>query len=122
MAVATKKTNITKAINELVYKMTSGTIEYQPSTAMDINDGLCDQFAGVIERQFEEAKALWGDELTKEFWETDDDDWITHHAPYHCFIVFRGKYYDSESPEGVDHPIDLFYYQRELENIKRYSR
>jgi len=109
---------ITKVIKEAIKTFIGGVNAY-PSTAEDINDGSCDRFAQFVSSQIAVSKCIWGDELTEEFWGIEDDCWMSHHAPYHCFIVFKGKYYDSESPKGVDHPKELIYYQKELGRYRR---
>jgi hypothetical protein len=84
-----------------------------------INDGNCEDFAFAIQDKFPEAEIFWGDEIDKIFWGIEDyDDWMNNHAPGHCFIKYQEKYYDSEMPNGVDHPKNLPYYQRELKFAK----
>lgn len=86
---------------------------------MRINGGDCEAFAGLIEDQgFGEA--MWGDELYDYQWSgcaRSWDDWVGFFAPYHCFIRFEGRYYDSECPEGVFWPDDLPFYQRDKQYL-----
>jgi len=81
-----------------VYQMIYGQTPY------DINCGNCEEFAhdviGILNggkpcEETEELSAWWNDEL-------DPQD-----EPCHKFIRYRGRYYDSQSPEGVDDWRDL---------------
>ena len=80
----------------------------------DINSGLCCDFADDVCSEIVEAKRFWGDELTEDDWGMDEK-WMNSYSYGHAFIKYNGKYYDSESPWGVKHPIKLKYYQRELQ-------
>ena len=77
-----------------------------------INEGRCDRFAEIIvDSGFGEA--VWGDGLPRNAWSPaiTDEMWDGHYrdnvAPYHCFIMYDGRYYDSESPDGVEWPDQL---------------
>lgn len=59
-----------------------------------INNGHCNFFAAEVESKVPGARMCW-----------DDRRW-------HCFVVYRGRFYDAEAPLGVDRPSDLPYYQR----------
>lgn len=117
--------NITEAINALVEQWLAERDDWfcsnQNITIRNIryyiNCGLCDEFAETIIRsgQFEGAEGYWGDNFDAEFWGLDDiEDWVEGYAAYHYFILYKGKYYDSEAPEGVDHPKDLPSYQKKV--------
>ena len=110
-------TKITKAIKALVTQYISG-VNYHPSSAYDINNGLCEEFAMIIDEQIEGAYMSWGDQLDDKFWGMARDHriyrWAEEHAFGDCFIIFKDRYYDSEAPEGVDHPKDLPFYVRRL--------
>jgi len=107
--------NITEAINALVdeffaerepgdypiFDITIDNIRYY------INCGHCEEFANIICERIEGAKAYWGDEFSEEFWDMDIPNWVEGEAWSHCFVVYKGRYYDSEAPRGVDHPKDL---------------
>lgn len=80
----------------------------------DINSGYCEDFAEDIHKKFPKAEPMWGDQLPKNFWKMSRN-WINWIAAYHCFIEYKGKYYDSESPNGVKHPIFLKCFQRMLQ-------
>jgi len=87
---------------------------------VQINNGLCDSFAEIIAETVPDTEIMWGCELLKTLWSNKIQhlkDWFTHFAPYHCFIVFDDKYYDSECPQGCNYPDDLPYYQRQLKQF-----
>jgi|6_EtaG_2_1085325.scaffolds.fasta_scaffold00288_38 hypothetical protein len=104
---------ITKVIKALVAQYTSG-VNF-PMTVKDINNGMCEYFAQGVADEVEGAKVYWGDELTTDFWDIKLRFWVENHAFGHCFIFFEDKFYDSEAPEGVDHPKQLPFYIRRLE-------
>ncbi|MBT6046402.1 MAG: hypothetical protein HOG49_06235 [Candidatus Scalindua sp.] len=108
-------TNITEVIKALVEEFISG-INFHPKSAEGINGGLCDNFAHAVTIQIPGAEALWGDGMDEEAWDMPYN-WVEYHAAYHCFVRFKNRYYDSEEPEGVDHPMKLPYYQRELRHF-----
>jgi hypothetical protein len=58
----------------------------------EINNGLCEDFAADVCSLVPGAEAWWDDELGKRPPETGS----------HKIIVFQGRYYDSECPEGTD--------------------
>ena len=66
--------------------------------AYNINCGMCEDFAyDVLDLigKGDDSFAAWGDELTG----PDDDP---DQYAYHCIVVYKGRYYDSQHPEGVD--------------------
>jgi len=75
-----------------------------------INEGFCGYFAEDIAKQIDGAVAIWDNEKIHSTTKLQ--------SYHHCFILFEERYYDSESPEGVDHPKDLFFYKREVEYLK----
>ena len=85
-------------------------------SATSINCGCCESFAWELEETFcrdengkwnRKGKAIWGEDNPSLF-KTDVD------PTGHCFFGYGDKFYDSESPEGVDTPDELKYYQRIL--------
>lgn len=82
-----------------------------------INNGMCEDFASDLEH-IGFGYVVWGDECIGDDWWTLGvlalPDWMSHFAPGHCFIVFDGKFYDSECPDGCDYVDELPFYQREL--------
>jgi len=83
----------------------------------EINLGRCMDFAADIMNQgFGDDK--WGHTLDIEDWSEfvqavggfDADEFTS----LHCFIIYEGKYYDSECPQGCNYPDQLPCYQRYL--------
>ena len=86
----------------------------------EINSGHCEDFAQAFLTRFPDALATWGDEYDDEFWGLGEE-WANLYGSYHCFVALAGKFYDSECPQGVDHPRDLPYFQREIAWQERYT-
>lgn len=102
--------NITQRIESLCDQY----YEVNRLTAKRINNGNCDQFANDIEFSGF-GVAVWGDEDWLN-WSPDIEsypDWFTHFAPYHCFIWYEGRYYDSECSEGCEYVDQLPFYQHQ---------
>lgn len=79
-------------------RIKSLVMEYWGRHPYDINNGDCEEFANIIADEFEGAVAEWG--------EGGEGD--------HCFIAYKGKYYDAEEPHGVPRWEDLPLYHRRL--------
>jgi hypothetical protein len=74
-----------------------------------INCGDCCMFAVELQKRFPRGKVAWGEEVGKHF--------KTHVDQVgHCFFKYGKKFYDSESPDGVDCPDRLMYYVRQLKD------
>jgi len=82
--------NITEAIERLVELYAA---EYDVD-AYHTNCGQCEDFANDIVELFPEAVAEWGDGLC-------DADEVDQYM-YHCILLYQGKFYDSEHPQGVE--------------------
>lgn len=89
----------------------------------EINNGMCMKFAADI-ANMGFGKDVWGDDLLVEFWSDyvqsfyDDsffDDFARYFSSIHCFIMYNGKFYDSETPQGCDYPDQLPCYQRNID-------
>lgn len=76
-------------------------------TAESINEGECDQFAREI------ADTVPGAAMTWDFEQSGDTKTEFHYM--HCFVLYRGRFYDSETPDGVDHWMNLPTFQRHIE-------
>lgn len=73
----------------------------------DVNAGDCDLFA-------EEVRARIPDAILHETADdSDESQW-----PYHVFIEYQGRFYDSEAPNGVAKPTDLPIFRRWLRGRK----
>ena len=61
------------------------------ATPQDVNGGLCEDFAGdIVNMGF--GNVIW--------------------SGAHCFVLYNGKYFDSECPQGCNHPDKLPFYLR----------
>jgi len=86
----------------------------------EINNGNCGEFANDVADQIPGAYAIWGDDLCPILWSYKVirlPDWFTNFAPGHCFIMYDGRFYDSECPDGCDFPDELPFYQRDIEQF-----
>ena len=85
-----------------------------------INGGMCMDFAREIAEQgFGED--VWGSEISIIYWtgaiQIMNDAEFEYFADYHCFIEYKGKFYDSETPQGCDYPDQLLCYQRNIDSF-----
>lgn len=81
------------------------TISEYNITPYEINNGRCEELVcDVIEKM-----GGWSEELYDDS-ECFFDNW--EELPGHIHIVYMGKYYDSEAPDGVDHPRNLPIFMR----------
>ena len=59
---------------------------------------------------------VWGHQLDIEYWSEHVQVVGEIDAEYfmsmHCFILYEGKFYDSEMPQGCNYPDDLPCYKR----------
>lgn len=90
-AIRDRNLSISEAIIALanLYKNLFGKTPYQ------INCGDCEDFGEEIFNLFPDAVADWGDGFCNG---SDDSDKYA----YHYIIEYKGKYYDSEHPNGVE--------------------
>ncbi len=96
-------TEITEAIFDLVE--TFGMHPYY------INDGECENFADQISDIIEGAESRWGN--------IDEHLFSEKHYPQcHCYIVYRGRYYDAEEPFGISNPTLLSFFVRQADQWK----
>jgi len=86
-----------------------------------INGGECMNFAADIARKgFGED--IWGDDLDYDYFWSEDMQafgfWFAQSfMSIHCFIMYEGKFYDSETPQGCDYADDLPCYQRNIDML-----
>ncbi len=83
----------------------------------EINNGQCDTFAEII--TFAGYGILiWQDEL-EDFTEYTFGEHKQEiiNSCHHCFIYYKGRFYDSDSPEGYEHPIELPLFENGLKEI-----
>ena len=105
--------NITRAILKLRIKY---AVKFKLSPA-NINSGSCMDFAAEIAKQGF-GQDVWGSDLAIDWWseiiQPFEDD-MEYFSSIHCFIMYGGKFYDSETPQGCDYPDDLPCYQRNMD-------
>jgi hypothetical protein len=78
---------------------------FQGVEASEINNGLCEEFAGkVIDYMDGESQDLY--DLATPYTDVYED-W-----PGHYWVYYKGKHYDAECPEGVENWEDLPIFQR----------
>ena len=93
--------DITKAIKHL---LATKFKDFEPS---EINHGNCEDFALELTTLIPEADMYWAED----WFEVDMFSVRDSMSLGHCFVVFKGRFYDSERPEGVDNPLDLPFFQ-----------
>ena len=72
-----------KPISEVIRALVACFRKYAGATPQQINEGSCFHFARLLKRLIPECKVIWC------------DDWD------HGYVRFRGRLYDSETPNGV---------------------
>lgn len=107
--------NITRAILKLRIKY---AIKFRLSP-IGINNGRCMDFAAEIAKQGF-GQDVWGCDLSIEWWseiiQPFEND-LCDFAEIHCFIMYDGKFYDSETPQGCNYPDQLLCYQRNIDML-----
>ena len=73
-------------------------IEGDDICAWDINCGWCNEWAETASKKYG-GEVCWLDEL--------DHISLREVSVDHCILVMKGKYYDSQHPNGVNDPGDL---------------
>lgn len=99
-----------------IFEVIEGLVnEYVPqynTNREHINTGNCVDFAQDLEN-LGFGVATWGSELSFEHWGPDitEEMWDRYYrykvVCCHCFTIYEGRYYDSETPEGVEWPDEL---------------
>jgi len=84
-------------------------IEQYRASPKNINAGRCDDFASDIAELVPEANYTCTDQF-EEFYEDEGK------LSSHCWVEFRDRYYDAETPEGVDDWHDLPFFLRDAES------
>jgi len=72
-----------------------------------INSGNCDSFAQDVCDKVNDAEMIWSDIHARLIPSKIEND-----VGSHCFIRYHRKYYDAECPQGVNHPLQLPFYNR----------
>jgi hypothetical protein len=80
-------------IQPILEKVTQKLLSENKCTIYDINNGMCDQWAIAVEKLIPNAQAIWLEDLGVDI--------------PHMVILYEGRYYDADVPQGVDDPKDL---------------
>ena len=102
-------TNVAKLVDQLVETyLNHGFPKRFFRDASHINSGSCQDFAEELCDIINAQADLKTEGYATAVWDSDmcDMDGL------HCFVSFNDKFYDSECPNGVDHPADLPIYSR----------
>jgi len=110
-----------KDISTIIKHLVKLWFKFYGEDAEEINCGNCEGFAGDVVDLLPEAESFWGDAFSAEFWGFSEED-VSYLTSGHCFILYMGKFYDSECSEGVDHPRDLPFFKIEIEWQKHLKR
>ena len=102
MTPLTTTTRIYDAIEGLVKEFAAN----HDLNRQEINEGWCDVFAERLE-DMGFGEVLWGSEIPSGSWGPEITNgvwpmWEEYDSRTHCFIMHNGRYYDSESPDGVE--------------------
>jgi hypothetical protein len=105
-----------KKVAEIAKRVTDEFIEGGFRDGQDINNGSCDRWGGEFMLALREAGikpvGVEAQDICDEG-EDEDDRLAGFDLPCHCFVQVEDKYYDAETPQGVDSWTDLPYFQRE---------
>ena len=79
-------------------------------TTEEINNGVCDKFAKKLVDYTGKGTIMWSHDMpdNKPF----DEKWL------HCFVFYKGKYYDCEAPAGVKDWRELPFFVRMIQSNK----
>jgi len=110
-----------KDISTIIKHLVKMWFMFYGENEKEINSGNCEGFALDVVDLLPEAESFWGDEFSAEFWGLSEED-ARDCTDGHCFVLYMGKFYDSECPEGVDHPKDLSFFKIEIEWQKHLKR
>jgi hypothetical protein len=118
-------------IREILYEtIQEFLVDYDLRNEMEINNGLCVEFAEIVESKLESVQQVSIDYLLVDGWNGDssdewDEDMLSQYNQkpvnidieklvYHVFIYDGNKFYDSECVEGVTNFLELPIYKRTL--------
>lgn len=82
-------------------------------TPAGINESFCEDFAENVTYVFDEGvKITWGMDEVDRYLGPIDLDAKAEVSLGHCFLLYKGKFFDSERPDGVGEFLDLPFFQR----------
>lgn len=141
------KPNISDVIKEV-----AAEFMYENQCSLkDINSGMCPEFADeVIERmggysdnldcghvdqfydEFGDQETGWNEIRTKNgaTWSKDMLDKYGYppiplddfHMGHHQWIIYNGRHYDAETPNGVKTPWELLFYKRQIHDFLNHNK
>lgn len=76
----------------------------RPTTPYDVNNGYCEEWAEIVAANLPGAEPVDPGNFSG-----DADDSL---EAGHVFILYQGKFYDAEAPQGVSHWLELPYFTR----------
>jgi hypothetical protein len=83
-------------------------------TPWQINNGYCQEFADELVHRLRAGQVL---EIDPDWFYSDPTS-----APSHAFVKYGGKYYDSETPLGVEDPLNLPIFKRAKTKVLKLIR
>jgi len=79
----------------------------------DIGNGWCEEWAQLVVTRAREA----GFAVSWDWYEREYPDGDSSYIADHCVVIFNGRFYDAEAPDGADSVWDLpIWEQRERED------
>jgi len=100
-----------KTVTNEVMRLRASYKRLYGESPQQINSGNCDEFANDLLTKFPKGYTFWGDEIPERFKPYFTEDRLSE-IGCHCFFYIDGFYYDSECPNGVDHPAKLPFFRR----------
>ncbi len=86
-------------INKVIPAVVNLYIDLYEQDAIEINNGMCEDFAADVCSLVSNAKAFWLDEINPII--KDEFGEKIRNITAHKVIKYRGRYYDSQCPEGT---------------------
>lgn len=85
-----------------------GQLTYEPPTVWDINCGCCEEWAvEAADVIGEDAVAVWLEELDPLVYGLSPEDMENFEDASHMVLFYKGRFYDSQTLEGVEDPREL---------------
>jgi hypothetical protein len=107
---------IQNATKEWVYNVAD------PICYIDINSGSCGEFAHYVVSMLPKNSGVvlastktFMEEVGLEHYQSTNNELSEIKFSNHAWLIFDGSHFDIERPEGTDQPINLPYFQREIE-------
>ena len=134
------KNTSSKLLNSVILSTLSKYLD-EGYSAQQVNSGQCEDFALDVRSSLEKSLQMEVVVVyTEDFESSDGSGWnwaglgpggcridplpsedkesLNHVFGGHCWLVYRGKHYDCESPDGVNNFFDLQFFRRSLDRVK----